>query len=143
MPDDAEIFEHFVGVLLEQLEVDSAEQIMNLARNRLGIPGPITSVRETARTMGLTRARIYQLLNEINDIILVRWPNGRPRVYELYHKLMADSDRAGDSRRLEQFRAAVELFYPTNRRIADAADVADAAQAADAATDRVAAAEDA
>ena len=71
--------------------------------------------------MGLTRARIYQLLNEINDIILVRWPNGRHRVYELYDKLMADSDRDEGSRRLEQFRAAVELFYPSHRRGADGA----------------------
>lgn len=121
VPDDAEIFDRFVSVLLEQLRVDAAEQIMNLARNRLGLSGPITSVRETARTMGLTRARIYQLLNEINDIILVRWPNGRHRVYGLYDKLTADSDRDEGSRHLEQFRAAVELFYPSHRRGADGA----------------------
>ena len=43
----------------------------------------VTSVRQAARTMGLTRARVYQLLNEINDIMMVRWPNGRHQVSEI------------------------------------------------------------
>ena len=63
--------------LLEQIRTDATQQIATLAENRLGIGGPITSVRQAARTMGLTRARVYQLLNEINDIMTVRWPTGR------------------------------------------------------------------
>ena len=116
LPDDGEIFDSFITPLLEQLEVDSGEQIMNLARNRLGLSGPITSVREASRTMGLTRARIYQLLNEINDIIMVRWPNGRRQVYDLFDKLMAGVDAAKEQGDYRQFRAAVELFYPSSRR---------------------------
>ena len=84
--------------------------------------------------MGLTRARVYQLLNEINDIMIVRWPLGRHQVHELREKFhsetaeaergagcqpaldaagSAESDGAAD---LRQFDAAVELFYPGSRR---------------------------
>ena len=41
--------------------------------------------------MGLTRARVYQLLNEVNDIAVVRWPLGRHQVYELRQKFERES----------------------------------------------------
>ena len=79
--------------------------------------GPIASVRQVARAMGLTRARVYQLLNEINDIMNVRpWPAGRHHVYELNEKFQAESARMVRPPDLSQFGAAVELFYPGARR---------------------------
>jgi hypothetical protein len=105
--------------LLDQIRNDAPRQIVSLAENRLGIDQPITSVRQAARTMGLTRARVYQLLNEINDIITVRWPHGRHRVYELRRKLEAEAAQGSPVPDLSQFLAAVELFYPSNRRGAD------------------------
>jgi hypothetical protein len=111
-----EIFAEFVSPLLEQIRIDTAEQIVSLAENRLGIHGPITSVRQVARSMGLTRARVYQLLNEINDVMVVRWPTGRHQVYELRAKLLAESAQMEQPPDLEQFSAAVELFYPASRR---------------------------
>lgn len=116
LPDDQEIFDQFVGPLLEQLRVDATGQIIRLAENRLGISGPITSVREASRTMGLTRARLYQLLNEINDIIVVRWPHGRRQVYDLLDKLTATAIDTKTPREFIQLRAAIELFYPAARR---------------------------
>ena len=41
--------------------------------------------------MGLTRARVYQLLNEINDIMMVRWPTGRHQSHELREKFQAEA----------------------------------------------------
>ena len=116
VPSKAEIFDNFIKPLLDQLHTDATEQVANLADDRVGLLGPITSVREVARGMGLTRARVYQLLNEINDIMQVRWPSGRMEVYELLGKLQADAAVAGTTEMLNQFRAAVELFYPSNRR---------------------------
>ena len=49
--------------------------------------------------MGLTRARVYQLLNEINDIMTVRWPNGRHQMYELREKLRDRVEGDGPRRR--------------------------------------------
>jgi len=114
-PDSRDIFDHFVSPLLEQIRADASEPVIRLAENRLGLRGPITSVRQAARTMGLTRARVYQLLNEINDIAVIRWPMGRHQVYELREKFEAEAaDRPSVD--LTQFRAAIELFYPANRR---------------------------
>ena len=116
LPSEEEIFENFAGPLLEQVRIDANGQIANLAENRLGITGPITSVRQAARSMGLTRARVYQLLNEINDIMIVRWPTGRHQAYELRAKLLADSAQAENPPDLKQFCSAIELFYPDSRR---------------------------
>jgi hypothetical protein len=66
--------------------------------------------------MGLTRARVYQLLNEINDIMMVRWPMGRHLMYELREKLRAEAAEMDDPPDFSQFEAAVELFYPGSRR---------------------------
>ena len=113
---EPEIFATFVHPLLEQVRIDATQQIATLAENRLGIGGPITSVRQAARTMGLTRARVYQLLNEINDIMMVRWPTGRHQVHELREKFQAEAAELGQVPDLRQFYAAVELFYPGSRR---------------------------
>lgn len=115
-PSQAEIFQEFIRPLLEQVRTDATRQIASLAENRLGILGPITSVRQAARSMGLTRARVYQLLNEINDILMVRWPNGRHLVYELRDKLRSEAKQMADPLDLTQFEAAIELFYPGSRR---------------------------
>ncbi len=119
IPSEQEICENFVVPLLEQVRVDASGQIAGLAENRLGIHGPITSVRQAARTIGLTRARVYQLLNEINDIMMVRWPTGRHQSHELRERLQAETAESGKENGLQQFYAAVELFYPGSRRGAD------------------------
>ncbi len=111
-----ELFDHVVSPMLEQVRTDATQQIASLAENRLGISGPITSVRQAARAMGLTRARVYQLLNEINDIMAVRWPNGRHQMYELREKLVQESEQLDSPPNLKQFFSAIELFYPGSRR---------------------------
>ena len=116
IPGQQEILANFVGPLLEQIRIDATQQIATLAENRLGFNGPITSVRQVARTTGLTRARVYQLLNEINDIMLVRWPTGRHQCHELREKFQAEAAQLDVPPDLDQFYAAVELFYPGNRR---------------------------
>ena len=116
VPSAEEICTQFVAPLLDQIRIDATRQIVSLAENRLGVNGPVTSVRQAARTMGLTRARVYQLLNEVNDIMTVRWPLGRHQVYELSRKFEAEASGMESPPDLRQFRAAVELFYPGARR---------------------------
>jgi hypothetical protein len=125
-PDDNQIFENFTRPLLEQIHDDASEQIASLANDRLGIvrdetghltvARPLNSVRQIAKDMGLTRARVYQLLNEINEIMAVRWPSGRYLVNELRNRLLGEVRKVDPSRDYGQFRAAVELFYPGDRR---------------------------
>jgi hypothetical protein len=116
VPSRQELFSQFVEPLLDQIRIDSSQQVYSMAETRLGVKGPLTSVRQVARTMGLTRARVYQLLNEINDIMMVRWPTGRHQVHELREKYMAETADADGAPDLRQFHAAVELFYPGSRR---------------------------
>jgi hypothetical protein len=116
VPSRQELFSDFVEPLLEQIRIDSPQQVYSMAETRLGVNGPLTSVRQVARTMGLTRARVYQLLNEINDIMMVRWPTGRHQVHELREKYAAETADADGAPDLRQFHAAVELFYPGSRR---------------------------
>ncbi len=116
MPTEQEVFENFTEPLLQQVRTDATDQIADLAENRLGLSGPITSVRQAARAKGLTRARVYQLLNEINDIISVRWPDGRHQVYELREKILTESAQRPDPPEWKQFFSAIELFYPGTRR---------------------------
>jgi hypothetical protein len=116
VPSRQEIFSDFVQPLLEQIRIDAPQQVYLMAETRLGVSGPLTSVRQVARTMGLTRARVYQLLNEINDIMMVRWPMGRHQVHELREKYAAETAESDGAPDLRQFHAAVELFYPGSRR---------------------------
>jgi hypothetical protein len=116
VPSRQELFSDFVEPLLEQIRIDSPQQVYSMAETRLGVNGPLTSVRQVARTMGLTRARVYQLLNEINDIMMVRWPTGRHQVHELREKYAAETADIEGAPDLRQFHAAVELFYPGSRR---------------------------
>jgi hypothetical protein len=116
VPERQEILDSFVRPLLEQIRIDATPQVAALVENRLGFGGPITSVRQAARSMGLTRARVYQLLGEINDIMRVRWPTGRHQAHELREKFQGESEAPGDGDDLQQFLAAVELFYPGGRR---------------------------
>ena len=105
---------------MEQVRIDASRQVVTLAESRLGIGGPLMSVRQAARSLGLTSARVYQLLNEVNDIMMVRWPTGRHQTHELREKFEAEEAQAGPLNSgavdLAQFYAAVELFYPGSRR---------------------------
>jgi hypothetical protein len=116
VPNEQEIFQDFVTPLLEQIRIDATQQIVHLAENRLGVGGAMASVRQAARAMGLTRARVYQLLNEINDIMNVRWPAGRRLLHELCDLLQTEAARMPNPPNLSQFLAAVDLFYPGQRR---------------------------
>jgi hypothetical protein len=122
IPPNDEILERFILPLLDQLEVDAIDQAVRLARHRLGIDGPARTVREAATEMALTRARVYQLLNIVNDVLVLRWPDGRRSVHDLADRLtrLSYAEPSGPER-LEQFLAAVELFYPRRRRLAMAA----------------------
>ncbi len=119
MPDEAELLDQFIEPLLDQIRTDTSRQISQLAEARVGLHGPITSVRQLARSMGLTRARVYQLLDEVNDVMTVRWPTGRHQVYELRDKFVAECKYLDDPPNLDQFEAAIELLYPGSRRGAD------------------------
>lgn len=78
-PTLAELKEQIVNPLIQQLVLDCGETVGEIAAGRLGVGSEMgqVSVRIQARQLGVTRARVYQLLEECNQVMQVRWPEGR------------------------------------------------------------------
>lgn len=87
MPSYEDIITHLANPLLEQLKLDSGATVFALARGRLGIDANGVPVRSQARKLGVTRARVYQLLEECNLVMSIRWPDGRRQLDELAQRL--------------------------------------------------------
>jgi hypothetical protein len=119
-PSLTEIQNQFVTPLLNQVRVDANNQVAKLAERR--ISSRSTTVRQMAERLGLTRARIYQLLDEVADIVAVRWPNGRFLVGTLRERLHAWGT---ERRAVLLFDAACELFFAA--REGDSSTAADSA----------------
>jgi hypothetical protein len=66
-----------------QLETDAGPTVVAIARARLGVGSDSQSVRNQARRLGVTRARIYQLLEECHHVMQVRWPDGKRQIDDL------------------------------------------------------------
>jgi hypothetical protein len=110
VPTEEEISRYLTGPLMEQLSVDAGETVIQLAKGRLGLDGPAQSVRTQSRRMGVTRARVYQLLDDCSKIMSVRWPEGQAQLRALAEKFRTENtDGKVD---LKLFESTVELFFP-------------------------------
>jgi hypothetical protein len=105
----AEVRQKFVTPLLSQVRVDAASRVARLADRRMSSIS--ATVRQAAHRLGLTRARVYQLLDEVAEIVAVRWPMGRLLIGKLREQLHATSTEPGA---LTLFDAACELFFGAN-----------------------------
>lgn len=80
-PTQEQVERVVVEPILRQLELDCGDTVSALVKERLGIGLPAgtkpMSVRVQARQLGVTRARVYQLLEECSHVMQVRWPEGR------------------------------------------------------------------
>jgi len=103
--DSREVFSRsLVKPLLDQVAIDSGEAVYKLAVDRLGYGVPVKSVRDQAQELGVTRARVYQLLEDCSRIMAVRWPHGG-------HLLKKATDFSNaDTAQLAL--ATRKLFYP-------------------------------
>jgi hypothetical protein len=109
IPSAEAIREKFIAPMLAQIRIDAGDQIAQLAEHRLGLDERDTSVRQEARRLGLTRARVYQLLADIGAMMHVRWPEGAGLVGQLCKKCrLVGSDQTG----LTQLYVAADLFFP-------------------------------
>ena len=87
-----EIVDHITEPLLDQILVDSGDTVHQLARQRIGVGTPEKSVREISTEMGVTRARVYQLLEDCSKVIDVRWPDGAIK-YDRLSAVLAEEAR--------------------------------------------------
>ncbi|MBI3465217.1 MAG: hypothetical protein HY000_19500 [Planctomycetes bacterium] len=112
LPDADDILVSFIRPLLEQVRIDAGAQIADLGESRLGLSSTGRSVRQTAARLGLTRARVYQLLADIGAILDVRWPEGHYLVNHLRDRIARETRRQPAS---EPFFLAADLFFPSRR----------------------------
>jgi hypothetical protein len=108
-PSFEEVRDRLTLPLLDQMTNDSGESIVSLARGRLGIDAPPQSVRTQSRKMGVTRARVYQLLDDCSKVMNVRWPEGQALLRQLGDVIRREGASA---EMLRLFDATLELFYP-------------------------------
>jgi hypothetical protein len=97
--------------LLSQIQTDAGRTVARLARERIGLDGDTVSVRVQARAMGVTRTRIYQLLDECAKVMEVRWQDGGCRLQALAERygLLATLDQEPVIRLFHRVRS---LFFP-------------------------------
>lgn len=112
LPTPQDVERNLIEPLIEQIEVDAGGPIARLAEKRIGVRGDESSVRQTARKLGVTRARVYQLLAEIGEIIGTRWPEGQALVSKLAEKI---ETKAANRLDYAAFHTAVDLFFPDVR----------------------------
>ncbi|MCA9217323.1 MAG: hypothetical protein KDB27_29845 [Planctomycetales bacterium] len=112
-PTANEIRDSFTLPILDQLQIDSGETVYRLCVERLGVNGEPMSVRDQSRLLGVTRARIYQLLDDCTKVMQVRWPEGKMQFDQLTSAL---SQRTDDSQSLSLFYGVRELCYPEKSR---------------------------
>jgi hypothetical protein len=86
-PRHEELVEKLCEPLLKQLDLDVGSTVCGLARARLGVGSTPKSVREQSREMGVTRARIYQLLEDCHRTMSVRWPEGKRLLDEFAQRM--------------------------------------------------------
>ncbi|MGE3775727.1 MAG: hypothetical protein AB7F89_00970 [Pirellulaceae bacterium] len=77
VPSLQDLRQGLVLPLLNQIEADGDETIGRLLAGRIGVESPPESAIEQAERLNVTRARIYQLLEQAARIMRVRWPEGR------------------------------------------------------------------
>jgi hypothetical protein len=77
LPAVDELHKHIVRPMINQIKIDLGDQVANLAASRLCLDENSPSVKQQAETIGVTRARVYQLLEDCGKVMDVRWPEGR------------------------------------------------------------------
>jgi hypothetical protein len=110
LPPVDEIHQHIVKPMVNQIKIDLGDQVAGLAATRLCLDENAPSVKQQAETIGVTRARVYQLLEDCAKVMEVRWPEGR----WLFAPL-ATRFGTSDPETIGLVHGIVDLFFPAER----------------------------
>jgi len=110
LPDVEELHKRVVRPMVHQIKIDISDEVAELAAARLSLDENAPSVKQQADTLGVTRARVYQLLEDCAKVMDVRWPEGRWLLAPL-------ASRFGSSRpeAIGLLHGICDLFYPADR----------------------------
>lgn len=110
LPDVEELHDRIVRPLVAQIKIDIGDQVAELAAARLCLDENAPSVKQQADALGVTRARIYQLLEDCAKVTDVRWPEGRWLLAPLTTRFGASRPEA-----IGLLHGICDLFYPVER----------------------------
>lgn len=113
VPVEDEVRDQLTVPLLQQIRIDSGDTVYRLASERLGLGGGPVSVRAQARNLGVTRARIYQLLDDCSKVMAVRWPEGVQQLEALSLRFAAQGH---DDNTVRLFHGLRELCFPEKEK---------------------------
>lgn len=101
--------EQVLQPVLDQLCHDAGDEVATLAGLRLGLESKPVTVSSIAQMLGISRARVYQILSEIALCCKIRWPQGGALLQALKTHLQ---DLPGMENTADQLHRAAQLFYP-------------------------------
>lgn len=110
LPEVDDLLKYIVRPMVAQVKIDLGDQVADLAAARLRLDENAPSVKQQAETIGVTRARVYQLLEDCAKVMEVRWPEGRWLLAPL-------ASRFGSSHpeTIGLMHGVCNLFYPPER----------------------------
>jgi hypothetical protein len=117
LPPVDELHQHIVKPMVNQIKIDLGDQVAGLAAARLCLDENSPSVKQQAETIGVTRARVYQLLEDCGKVMEVRWPEGR-----WFFAPLATRFGSSDPETIGLVHGIIDLFYPAPRDMAAARD---------------------
>lgn len=110
LPTEKKVQQMVLKPIVEQLKLDVSELAYDLVRKRIGLDTEAKGVRDQSIALGLTRARVYQIMEECSEAIQVRWPRGRLLLGDLLIHL---ADRKGADHVVKQMQHLQTLLYPS------------------------------
>jgi len=110
LPPAETILERIVQPLVDQIDIDLGQPIAGLAAGRLCLDNNAPTVKQQAQVLGVTRARVYQLLEDCAKVMDVRWPEGRWLLAPLASKFGGASVET-----IGLLHGIRDLFYPDDR----------------------------
>lgn len=108
LPSTDDVARSLVRPLLDQIQIDVGTTLVRLAEGRLSLRGDMQTVRQQSRRMGVTRARVYQLLEDCSKVMSVRWPEGHDQLTHLLTHLNTLGARDGS---LHLLQGTFDLFF--------------------------------
>jgi hypothetical protein len=110
LPPADEVHRELAQPLLHQTRLDLGDQIADLATSRVSLDPHAPNVKQQADELGVTRARVYQLLEECAKVMEVRWPEGRWLLAPLAGKFGDSSPQT-----MGLIHGIIDLFFPPER----------------------------
>jgi hypothetical protein len=95
--------------LVKQVEIDCGAIVARVVESRLPIRSEPLNVHALARRMDVTRARVYQLVEEAENGMELRWPAGKCQLMMLADRLSLIQPRSDG---LQAVQSAINLLFP-------------------------------